>query len=126
MYYGEDEDNMISSSKQDQVHWAGSVSSQFPPRNKHLRYRTRVFAAEYVCFFILCTFLFFLFFLLLSRPICYEMSINFLLLLQMFSFCVKTDALAMYQLQLEQNLLILTSCWQGAQYLKRLICQMIG
>lgn len=55
-----------------------------------------------------------------------KMSINFLLLLQMFSFCVKTDALAMYQLQLEQNLLILTSCWQGAQYLKALICQMIG
>jgi hypothetical protein len=51
------------------------------------------------------------------------MSINFLFLLQMLSFCVKTDALAMYQLQLEQNLLILTSCWQGAQYL---MGQMIG
>ncbi|XP_021304666.1 HEAT repeat-containing protein 5B isoform X2 [Sorghum bicolor] len=48
VYYGEDEDNMISSSKQEQVHWAGSISSQFPPRNKHLRYRTRVFAAECV------------------------------------------------------------------------------
>jgi len=69
----------------------------------------------YVLFFFFCQDQFFM-----------KMSINFLLLLQMFSFCVKTDALAMYQLQLEQNLLILTSCWQGAQYLKGLICQMIG
>lgn len=121
MYYGEDEDNMISSSKQQQIRCAGSISSQFPPRNKHLRYRTRVFAAEYVCFFILCTLFF-----CMGQDQFVKMSINFLLLLQMFSFCVKTDALAMYQLQLEQNLLILTSCWQGAQYLKALICQMIG
>ncbi|XP_039843667.1 protein SWEETIE-like isoform X8 [Panicum virgatum] len=48
VYYGEDEDNMISSSKQEQVHRAASISSQFPQRNKHLRYRTRVFAAECV------------------------------------------------------------------------------
>ncbi|KAL5651647.1 hypothetical protein ACJX0J_037105, partial [Zea mays] len=48
VYYGEDEDNMISSSKQQQIRCAGSISSQFPPRNKHLRYRTRVFAAECV------------------------------------------------------------------------------
>nr|CAB3470555.1 unnamed protein product [Digitaria exilis] len=46
VYYGEDEDNMISSSKQEQVHSSSSMSSQFPQRNKHLRYRTRVFAAE--------------------------------------------------------------------------------
>ncbi|CAN6221242.1 unnamed protein product [Urochloa humidicola] len=48
VYYGEDEDNMISSSKQEQVHQAASISRQFPQRNKHLRYRTRVFAAECV------------------------------------------------------------------------------
>ncbi|CAL5053041.1 unnamed protein product [Urochloa decumbens] len=48
VYYGEDEDNMISSSKQEQVHRAASISRHFPQRNKHLRYRTRVFAAECV------------------------------------------------------------------------------
>ncbi|RLM55986.1 HEAT repeat-containing protein 5B isoform X5 [Panicum miliaceum] len=48
VYYGEDEDNMISSSKQEQFNRAASISSQFPQRNKHLRYRTRVFAAECV------------------------------------------------------------------------------
>jgi len=53
VYYGEDEDNMISSSKQEQVHRVASISSQFPQRNKHLRYRTRVFAAEYVYYFCL-------------------------------------------------------------------------
>ena len=52
VYYGEDEDNMISSSKQEQVHRAASISSRFPQRNKHLRYRTRVFAAEYVYYFL--------------------------------------------------------------------------
>ncbi|WVZ80108.1 hypothetical protein U9M48_027611 [Paspalum notatum var. saurae] len=48
VYYGEDDDNMISSSKQEQFHWAASISSHFPQRNKHLRYRTRLFAAECV------------------------------------------------------------------------------
>ncbi|XP_062179055.1 protein SWEETIE-like isoform X2 [Phragmites australis] len=48
VYYGEDEDNMISSSKQEKVHQSASIVSQFPQRNKHLRYRTRVFAAECV------------------------------------------------------------------------------
>ncbi|KAL6876470.1 hypothetical protein ACP4OV_013042 [Aristida adscensionis] len=48
VYYGEDEDNMISSSKQEQMHQSASIISQFPQRNKHLRYRTRVFAAECV------------------------------------------------------------------------------
>jgi hypothetical protein len=51
VYYGEDEDNMISSSKQEQFNRAASISSQFPQRNKHLRYRTRVFAAEYGYYF---------------------------------------------------------------------------
>ncbi|KAL6899071.1 hypothetical protein ACP4OV_005729 [Aristida adscensionis] len=48
VYYGEDEDNMISYSKQEQIHQSASIISQFPQRNKHLRYRTRVFAAECV------------------------------------------------------------------------------
>ncbi|XP_062228917.1 protein SWEETIE-like isoform X3 [Phragmites australis] len=48
VYYGEDDDNMISSSKQEQVNWSASRTSQFPQRNMHLRYRTRVFAAECV------------------------------------------------------------------------------
>ncbi|KAG8094444.1 hypothetical protein GUJ93_ZPchr0012g20299, partial [Zizania palustris] len=48
VYYGEDEDNMISSSKQEKMNWSASKFSQFPQRNKHLRYRTRVFAAECV------------------------------------------------------------------------------
>ncbi|KQK18234.1 hypothetical protein BRADI_1g39436v3 [Brachypodium distachyon] len=46
--YGEDEDNMISGPKQDQVNWSAPIMSQFPRRNKHLRYRTRLFAAECV------------------------------------------------------------------------------
>ena len=46
--YGEDDDNMISGPKQEQVNWSAPISSQFSRRNKHLRYRTRVFAAEYV------------------------------------------------------------------------------
>lgn len=41
-YYG-DEDGMISSSKQ----VTASSSNNFLKRNKHLRYRTRLFAAEY-------------------------------------------------------------------------------
>uniref|UniRef100_A0A0D9WQP4 HEAT repeat-containing protein n=1 Tax=Leersia perrieri TaxID=77586 RepID=A0A0D9WQP4_9ORYZ len=48
IYYGEDEDNMISSSKQEKKNWSANNFSQFPQRNKHLRYRTRVFAAECV------------------------------------------------------------------------------
>ncbi|KAK3132983.1 hypothetical protein QOZ80_6AG0530430 [Eleusine coracana subsp. coracana] len=48
VYYGEDEDTMISNSKQEQTHHSTSRMSQFPQRNKHLRYRTRVFAAECV------------------------------------------------------------------------------
>ncbi|KAJ4781926.1 HEAT repeat-containing protein [Rhynchospora pubera] len=40
-YYG-DEDDMISGSKQGPT----SISSNFLKRNKHLRYRTRIFAAE--------------------------------------------------------------------------------
>ncbi|KAL6603995.1 hypothetical protein ACP70R_044356 [Stipagrostis hirtigluma subsp. patula] len=48
VYYGEDEDNMISNSKKEQVHWSASTMGQFPQRNKHLRYRTRIFAAECV------------------------------------------------------------------------------
>uniref|UniRef100_A0A453S7J5 Uncharacterized protein n=1 Tax=Aegilops tauschii subsp. strangulata TaxID=200361 RepID=A0A453S7J5_AEGTS len=46
--YGEDDDNMISGPKQEQVNWSAPISSQFSRRNKHLRYRTRVFAAECV------------------------------------------------------------------------------
>uniref|UniRef100_A0ACD6A9T3 Uncharacterized protein n=1 Tax=Avena sativa TaxID=4498 RepID=A0ACD6A9T3_AVESA len=46
-YYGADEDNMISGPKQEQVH-SSPIVSQFSRRNKHLRYRTRVFAAECV------------------------------------------------------------------------------
>ncbi|XP_044958991.1 protein SWEETIE isoform X1 [Hordeum vulgare subsp. vulgare] len=46
--YGEDEDTMISGPKQEQVNWSAPISSQFSRRNKHLRYRTRVFAAECV------------------------------------------------------------------------------
>jgi hypothetical protein len=41
-YYG-DEDDMISSSKQGPA----STSTIFLKRSKHLRYRTRIFAAEY-------------------------------------------------------------------------------
>lgn len=48
IYYGADEDNMISSSKQEKTNWSANKFSQFPQRNKHLRYRTRVFAAECV------------------------------------------------------------------------------
>ncbi|TVU08978.1 hypothetical protein EJB05_42408 [Eragrostis curvula] len=48
VYYGEDEDTMISNSKQEQTHHSASTISQFPQRNKHLRYRTRIFAAECV------------------------------------------------------------------------------
>ncbi|XP_006656123.1 protein SWEETIE isoform X2 [Oryza brachyantha] len=48
IYYGEDEDTMISSSKQEKTNWSTNKFSQFPQRNKHLRYRTRVFAAECV------------------------------------------------------------------------------
>ncbi|KAF7096581.1 hypothetical protein CFC21_098502 [Triticum aestivum] len=46
--YGEDDDSMISGPKQEQVNWSAPISSQFSRRNKHLRYRTRVFAAECV------------------------------------------------------------------------------
>jgi hypothetical protein len=49
-YYGADEDNMISGPKQEQAHSSAPIVSQFSRRNKHLRYRTRVFAAEYVCY----------------------------------------------------------------------------
>uniref|UniRef100_A0A0E0LC01 HEAT repeat-containing protein 5B n=1 Tax=Oryza punctata TaxID=4537 RepID=A0A0E0LC01_ORYPU len=48
IYYGADEDNMISSSKHEKTNWSANKFSQFPQRNKHLRYRTRVFAAECV------------------------------------------------------------------------------
>ncbi|CAM0910461.1 unnamed protein product [Alopecurus aequalis] len=48
VHYGADEDNMISGPKQEQVHSSAPIVSQFFRRNKHLRYRTRVFAAECV------------------------------------------------------------------------------
>ncbi|KAM0884443.1 hypothetical protein ACQ4PT_030980 [Festuca glaucescens] len=47
-HYGADEDNMISGPKQEQAHSSAPIVSQFSRRNKHLRYRTRVFAAECV------------------------------------------------------------------------------
>ena len=55
-----------------------------------------------------------IFLLLQPSSICPEDALFFTFIL-MISYCVKTDVLAMYQLQLEQNQLILTSCWQGAQ-----------
>ncbi|KAM0896259.1 hypothetical protein ACQ4PT_023313 [Festuca glaucescens] len=47
-YYGADEDNMISGPKKEQAHSSAPIVSQFSRSNKHLRYRTRVFAAECV------------------------------------------------------------------------------
>ncbi|KAJ0962918.1 hypothetical protein J5N97_028040 [Dioscorea zingiberensis] len=46
LYYGEDDENMISRSNQEQMQEPVSVSSANPKRVKHLRYRTRIFAAE--------------------------------------------------------------------------------
>lgn len=49
---GDDDENMVSSSEVPQNrHYMGDYSSPNFSRDKHLRYRTRVFAAEYVtCF----------------------------------------------------------------------------
>lgn len=50
--FEDDGENMVSSSKEMAVQgYAFEASSLKPNRDKHLRFRTRVFAAEYV---ILC------------------------------------------------------------------------
>lgn len=47
--FGDDGENMVSSSKGMAVQgYAFEASSLKPNREKHLRFRTRVFAAEYV------------------------------------------------------------------------------
>lgn len=47
VYYGEDDEDMIASSLDKQLQTSNSeISSIHPKRDKHLRYRTRVFAAE--------------------------------------------------------------------------------
>ncbi|XP_020259958.1 HEAT repeat-containing protein 5B [Asparagus officinalis] len=45
LFYGEDDEDMIASSGE-QLHGADSIVSTILKREKHLRYRTRVFAAE--------------------------------------------------------------------------------
>lgn len=44
--FGEDDENMITSSTREQMQESGSVSNANLKRVKHLRYRTRIFAAE--------------------------------------------------------------------------------
>ncbi|XP_020088939.1 HEAT repeat-containing protein 5B isoform X3 [Ananas comosus] len=46
LYYGEDDENMIASSSGEQKQGPAFKISDFLRRSKHLRYRTRVFAAE--------------------------------------------------------------------------------
>ncbi|XP_010265191.1 PREDICTED: HEAT repeat-containing protein 5B [Nelumbo nucifera] len=46
LYYVDDEENMVHSSTDRQIQGSTSDSSHVPKREKHLRYRTRVFAAE--------------------------------------------------------------------------------
>ncbi|XP_072983205.1 protein SWEETIE isoform X2 [Typha latifolia] len=48
--YGEDDEDMITSSKGEQIKGLASSINDFARRNKHLRYRTKVFAAECLSF----------------------------------------------------------------------------
>jgi hypothetical protein len=108
-HYGADEDNMISGPKQEQAHSSAPIASQFSRRNKHLRYRTRVFAAEYVCYvYDFC-------FYQVQNILKIQCNIFFVSHSSLLSDFDETDVLAMYRLQLEQNQLILISCWQGVQ-----------
>lgn len=58
---GDDDENMVSSSEgMNRQGYRFESSSMMPTREKHLRYRTRVFAAEYVMdFLFLCSCLLF-------------------------------------------------------------------
>nr|XP_029117887.1 LOW QUALITY PROTEIN: protein SWEETIE [Elaeis guineensis] len=46
LYYGDDDEDMIAGSKGERIQGSVSASSVDTKREKHLRYRTRVFAAE--------------------------------------------------------------------------------
>ena len=48
MYYAEDDENMVSSSSKQKAQDNASSNSIYLKKDKHLRYRTRLFVAEYV------------------------------------------------------------------------------
>lgn len=54
LYHGDDDENMVSSAQGKEMHSSVSgLSSIDSKRESHLRYRTRVFAAEYVTNYLL-------------------------------------------------------------------------
>lgn len=71
--FGEDDENMVSSSKSMSIQgYSLEASMVNHNRDKHLRYRTRVFAAEYVSLLHLLIFLLYIF----ANPNIYLFSIS--------------------------------------------------
>ena len=76
--FGEDDETMVSSSEgMPGQGYKFESASIMPNREKHLRYRTRVFAAEYVMPFLYISFLFL--FLCLSYLFCLEFTFEFII-----------------------------------------------
>lgn len=75
--FGEDDETMVSSSEgMPGQGYKFESASIMRNREKHLRYRTRVFAAEYVMPFLYISFLFYFLFLCLSYLFFWSLHLN--------------------------------------------------
>lgn len=97
--FGEDDETMVSSSEgMPGQGYKFESASIMRNREKHLRYRTRVFAAEYVMPFLYISFLFYFLFLRLSYLFFLEFTFEFIIHIPHTGACAYSSFYTMYYL----------------------------